>query len=112
MNRKTAPLGSYAKLGFSVHDMHLEGKQELRSKGKAKTFDAIDFSPNLALGNNWIFGDFLILGFDFSATIPIKTIYNMGFEGVFNTNYNNYVYKHLFMAEIVKLSLNLGWIAF
>lgn len=114
-NKFLAPLSSYLKMGFGLQELKLKDfifiNDELVNKGSVSS---LDFKFNMSIGKNWIIADYLLLGIELEHALPLYSASSYGFS-------SNSTVKRILVAnsrrinnatEFVKLSINIGFIAF
>ncbi|MGB0885619.1 MAG: hypothetical protein ACPGVH_00555 [Chitinophagales bacterium] len=123
-SRKTlAPISTYLKLGGFFQILNQKNLAELSNNGMRpsyKIFDrkAFDFVICLGVGKNFILADRILLGFEVEAGVPLyshgRNFLSFNGFGDVNENYDEFesIFRTNFANEILKVSLNLGFLAF
>lgn len=123
-----APIGLYTLIGLNFQQLILKDMirpnyidQSIITK---QNYVQYDLCFNLGMGRNWIIADRMLLGFQVEASLPWASIANAigvspidGDELVNNSEYNGYnssaiLSRYNLTSEILRLSLNIGFLAF
>lgn len=109
-----APLSAYVKMGIgfmslNIKDLVYRADSGIK-KGSASTFD---FKYSISYGKNWIVADYLILGMEIESSLAFLSL----FRGFYDDSSDLQILranarKVNFPTELLKLSLNVGFIAF
>lgn len=117
-----APLGRYFSLGVNFQNLNLKNlileEQNSSSSGLSASkanYVKYDVGLSAAAGNNWLVGGSLILGFEFEfmpTLLSLRQVVDGAGSQFENSPTNNVVNRFNFTSEILKLSLNVGFLAF
>lgn len=115
-----APLGVYFALGFNFQYISLNNLilPEYNSSSTVVNgkYSSFDFAPSATWGKNWIVGNSLLIGFEGEVMPPLASI-GKKFLGNGGYYYNDQNYSEVMQgvnlsSEILKLSVNIGFLAF
>lgn len=124
-----APIGLYTLVGINFQQLILKDlirpnyiDQSIITK---QNFVHYDFMLNVGMGRNWIIADRMLIGFQVETGLPIASLINtIGLTPLDNNDdlannspYNGYkssaiLSKFNFTSEILRISLNIGFLAF
>ena len=112
-----APIGSYSTVGFGFQNLVLKDMirpNYITNDITLQNYSQYDVILHYGIGRNWIVFDRMLLGFHFETSMPFASLagiftiddYKNGYK---STSISN---KFNFSNEILRLSMNIGFLAF